>query len=249
MNFNRTKKLITGIAAVSLLIAAGIPAAMAEEEMPTAEASVSIYSAYIWRGFGLSDDSMVIQPSMTVGYKGFAMNLWGNLDTDYYAENTTKYNETDITLSYDGAYEKLGYGVGYIYYALDAADDTQEIYGTLSYDIMLSPTLTFYYDVDHFSGAYYATFDISHSFTIAANYVLDLGALVSYMDDDEDYDAFHNGVLSASMTFSFAKYFSLTPEVNYSFALSDDAKDYIKEGSVDDDDNYFYGGATLSFAF
>ena len=222
---------------------------MAEEEMPTAEASVSIYSAYIWRGFGLSDDSMVIQPSMTVGYKGFAMNLWGNLDTDYYAENTTKYNETDITLSYDGAYEKLGYGVGYIYYALDAADDTQEIYGTLSYDIMLSPTLTFYYDVDHFSGAYYATFDISHSFTIAENYVLDLGALVSYMDDDEDYDAFHNGVLSASMTFSFAKYFSLTPEVNYSFALSDDAKDYIKAGSADDDDNYFYGGATLSFAF
>ena len=249
MNFNKTKKLITGIVAASLLFAAGIPAAMAEEEMPTAEASVSIYSAYIWRGFGLSDDSMVIQPSMTVGYKGFAMNLWGNLDTDYYAENTTKYNETDITLSYDGAYEKLGYGVGYIYYALDAADDTQEIYGTLSYDIMLSPTLTFYYDVDHFSGAYYATFDISHSFTIAENYVLDLGALVSYMDDDEDYDAFHNGELSVSMTFHVGKYVSLTPGINYSFALSSDAEDYIKAGSADNDDSYIYGGTTVSFAF
>jgi hypothetical protein len=51
------------------------------------------------------------------------------------------------------------------------------------------------------------------------------------------------------MTFSFAKYFSLTPEVNYSFALSSDAEDYIKAGSADDDDSYFYGGATFSFAF
>ncbi len=249
MNYSITKKLITGISATALLLAAGIPAAMAEEEVPSAEASVSFYSAYIWRGFGLSDDSMVIQPSMTVGYKGFAMNLWGNLDTDYYAEDTTKYNETDITLSYDGAYEKLGYGAGYIYYALDGTDDTQEIYGTLSYDMLLSPTLAFYYDVDYFSGAYYITFDISHSFTIAENYTLDLGALVSYLDDSEDYDAFHNGVVSASMTFPLGKYFSLTPEVNYSFSLSSDAEDYIKAGSADDDDNYIYGGATLSIAF
>ena len=242
------KMIVAGVLTLSML-GAGASVVLAEEEAPTADASVSIYSAYIWRGFGLSDDSVVIQPSMTVGYKGFALNLWGNLDTDYYATDTTKYNETDITLSYDGAYEKLGYGVGYIYYALNAADDTQEIYGTLSYDILLSPTLTFYYDVDHFSGAYYATFDISHSFTIAENYVLDLGALVSYLDDNEGYDAFHNALLSASMTFSFAKYFSVTPEVNYSFALSSDAEDYIKAGSADDDDNYFYGGATLGFAF
>jgi len=243
------KKMILASALALSLVGLGASAALAEEEAPTADASVSFYSAYIWRGFGLSDDSMVIQPSMTVGYKGFAMNLWGNLDTDYYAEDTTKYNETDITLSYDGAYEKLGYGVGYIYYALDAADDTQEIYATLSYDILLSPTVTFYYDVDHFSGAYYATFDISHSFTIAENYSLDLGFLVSYLDDDEGYDAFHNGVASVSMTFPFAKYFSFTPEINYSFALSSDAEDYIEAGSADDDDSYIYGGATLSIAF
>jgi hypothetical protein len=249
MNYKRTKKFIISITATAFLFAAGIPAAMAEEEMPTADASVSIYSTYVWRGFGLSDDSIVIQPSMTVGYQGFAMNLWGNLDTDYYAEDTTKYNETDITLSYDGAYEKLGYGVGYIYYALDGTDDTQEIYATLSYDVLLSPTLAFYYDVDSFSGAYYVTFDISHSFPIGETYALDLGALVSYLEDNEDYDAFHNGELSASMTFPIGKYFSITPEVNYSFALSSDAEDYIKEGSADNDDSYIYGGATFSFAF
>jgi hypothetical protein len=122
--FSTSKKMIlVGLLTLSML-GAGASATMAEEEMPTVDASVSIYSTYVWRGFGLSDDSIVIQPSMTVGYKGFAANLWGNLDTDYYATNDAKYNETDITLSYDGAYEKLGYGVGYIYYALDAARDT-----------------------------------------------------------------------------------------------------------------------------
>ena len=248
--FSTNKKMLLAGALALSVVGLGTSAVMAEEETPTADATVSIYSTNVWRGFGLSDDSIVIQPSMTVGYKGFAANLWGNLDTDYYATDSTNYNETDITLSYDSAYEKLGYGVGYIYYALEnGADDTQEIYGSLSYDILLSPTLAFYYDIDDFSGAWYATFDISHSFAIGENYALDLGFLVSYMDDNEDYNDFHNGVVSASMSFPIGKYFSITPEVNYSFALSSDAEDAIKAGSADDDDSYFYGGTTLSFAF
>jgi hypothetical protein len=51
------------------------------------------------------------------------------------------------------------------------------------------------------------------------------------------------------MTFPIGKYFSITPEVNYSFALSSDAEDYIKAGSADNDDSYIYGGATFNFAF
>ena len=152
MHYSRIRKLVIGIIATVLLIAAGIPAAMAEEEVPSADASIAFLSKYVWRGFELSDDSIVIQPSMAVAYKGFGMNLWGNLDTDYYASETNKWNETDFTLSYDGAYEKLGYGVGWILYALDGVHDTQEIYGTLSYDVLLAPTFTFYYDIDDFAG-------------------------------------------------------------------------------------------------
>lgn len=90
VNYNRTKKIITGITATALLFAVGIPVAMAEEkvEVPSADASVAFLSKYVWRGFELSDDSIVIQPSMTVAYKGFGMNLWGNLDTDYFATET-----------------------------------------------------------------------------------------------------------------------------------------------------------------
>src|SRR5512137_2166338 len=57
----------------------------AEQEKPTADFTVSALSAYIWRGQQQTKDSMVIQPSMTLGYKGFTANHWGNLDTKPYS--------------------------------------------------------------------------------------------------------------------------------------------------------------------
>ena len=56
--------------------------AMAEEDKPTANLAVSALSKYVWRGFEMTKDSLVLQPSMTVAYKGFSANAWGNVDTD-----------------------------------------------------------------------------------------------------------------------------------------------------------------------
>jgi hypothetical protein len=250
MNYKRTKKLITGILTTTFLMTAGLPAVMAEEEALSADASFAFLSKYVWRGYELSKDSLVVQPSMTVAYKGFGMNLWANLDTDVYGTDTKKWNETDLTLSYDGAYEKLGYGVGWIYYALDSIDDTQEFYGTLSYDVLLSPSFTFYYDVDDFPGAWYAILGISHTFMFGEKYDLDLGFSVAYLDDNEDYNAFHDANISVAMAFPVNDMISITPELYYSFALTDDAKENIGDASFSGDDhNFFYGGISASFAF
>jgi uncharacterized protein (TIGR02001 family) len=255
MNCNVTKKLITGIAATALLFAAGITAAMAEEEVPSADASVALYSKYVWRGFELSDDSLVIQPSLSVSYMGFGANLWANLDTDDTSVDSTLWNETDFTLSYDGAYEKLGYGVGWIYYSV-VGSDTQEFYGTLSYDMLLAPSFTIYYDTDGFAGDWYANLGISHSFMIAENYSLDLGLSIGYYSIDggdpsgsgADYSEFHDGLLSASMSFPINEYVTITPEIYWSFALSGDAGDLFELGPSNDD-NYVYGGISASFSF
>ena len=260
MNCNRSKKLILGITAASLLFAAGIPAAMAEEEVPTADASIGLYSKYIWRGFELSKDSMVIQPSLTVSYKGFGANLWANLDTDVYGTDSGNWNETDFTLSYDGAYEKFGYGVGWIYYALEGVDeivslteatevsDTQEFYATVSYDTILSPSLTVYYDTDNFAGDWYANFSIGHSFAVTETASLDLGLAIGY-SDNADYNEFHDGLISASMSFPVGKHLSITPELYYSFALSDEAEDAIMDPAMSNDDSFVYGGVSASFSF
>ncbi|KPK00680.1 MAG: hypothetical protein AMJ60_00010 [Desulfobacterales bacterium SG8_35] len=252
MNYSGTKKLIIGITAAALLFAAGLPAAKAEEEAPSADASVGVYSMYVWRGFGLSDDSIVIQPSLTASYKGFSANLWANLDTSYSDEDagfdSNLWNETDFTLSYDGAYEKLGYGVGWIYYSV-VGSDTQEFYATLSYDVLLAPSFTIYYDTDGFAGAWYANLGIGHSFMIAEKYSLDLGLSFGYLDDNDGYAEFHNGLLSASMSFPIGEYISITPEIYWSFALSSEAEDYISSASVKNDDNFVYGGLSASFSF
>jgi len=255
MNFHVTKKLIIGITASTLLFATGAPVAMAEEEAPSADASVGFYSQYIWRGFELSDDSIVIQPSLSVGYKGFAANLWANLDTKYFETDSHNWNETDLTLSYDGSYEKLGYGIGWIYYALEdvaeadiRTDDTQEFYGTLSYDVITAPTFTFYYDVDDFAGAWYANLAFGHSFMIGETYSLDLGLSFGYLDDNAGYAEFHDGRLSASMSFPIGEYIAITPELYWSFALSSEASDVI-EGGPSAKDNFVYGGVSASFSF
>ena len=194
MNFNGTKKIITGITAAAILLAAGLPSARAEEEAPSADASVAFLSKYVWRGFEQSKDSLVIQPSLSISYKGFGANLWSSLDTDYYDTDSHSWYETDYTLSYDGAYEKLGYGVGWIYYSI-LGSDTQEFYGTLSYDMLLSPSITIYYDTDDYAGDWYANFSIGHSFMIAEKYSLDLGLAFGYSDNDS-YNEFNDGLLS-----------------------------------------------------
>jgi len=248
------KMIVAGILTLSIL-GAGASSTLAEEEAPSADASVAFLSKYVWRGYELSDDSLVIQPSLTASYKGFSANFWGNLDTKYFQTEAHNWSETDWTLSYDGAYEKLGYGVGWIYYALeDVADknirtnDTQEFYGTVSYDVLLAPTFTFYYDISDFKGLWYANLGFSHTFMIAEKYGLDLGLAFGYLDDNADYSEFQDGLLSASMSFSIGEYIAITPEIYWSFALSSKSSDLIETGPSNKD-NFVYGGVSASFSF
>lgn len=247
-----------GFLALAGVVCTGIVAtsAMAEEEKPTADLSISMLSKYVWRGFELSEDSMVIQPSLTVGYKGFAVNAWGNLDTDESPDlggadaNSSSWNETDFTISYDGSAGMVDYGVGWIYYAVDGVEDTQEVYASVSLQTILAPTLTVYRDYDAVQ-SWYITFGISHSIPLGENLALDLGAQAGYYDfDDFDYDEFHDGLLSASMTFPIGEYISVTPEIYYSFPLSSDSEDFLEFASFDgDDSDFIYGGITLGMSF
>ncbi|MBU0479481.1 MAG: hypothetical protein KKG47_00130 [Proteobacteria bacterium] len=242
-----TKKLIL-TSAILMSTMTVIPAMALAEDKPTADFTTGIYSDYVWRGYALSDDSVVIQPSMTVSYKGFAANLWGSLDTDYLNTDEKNWLETDMTLSYEGSAGKIGYGAGWIYYEVDGADDTQEGYVSVSVDTILAPSLTVYVNLEDTS-AYYSTLGISHSLPLAEGMALDLGAQVGYLDNGASYNEFHDALLSASMSFAVAEYISVTPELYYSFALTSDSETNIKAGSADNDDNHFYGGISASLAF
>ena len=210
-----------------------------DEEGPTASADVAFLSQYIWRGMELSRDSLVIQPSATIGYKGFSFNLWGNLDTSPYSaggdNNQAKWNETDMTVGYDTSFGPVGVGVGYIYYALDSLNDTQEFYLSGGVDVILAPTLTIYWDVDENPGWYF-NLGISHSFELPRDITFDLAASVGYLAShsydnidnagnptNDKFSNFQDGLVSAGFTIPFLKYFTATPMLAYSFPLGNAA--------------------------
>lgn len=255
--------LVLGVA--GLIMSTGM--AMAEEEKPTADLTVSALSRYVWRGWAYTKDSVVIQPSMTIGYKGFGFNLWGNLDTDRWDgtdEGTDNWTETDMTLSYDWTMGPVGLSAGYIYYALDSATDSQEVYLSATLDTLLSPTLKVYRDIDHLAG-WYITLGVSHSIPLKDDINLDLGAQVSYLAADEstsyadpddindEYNNFHDGLLSASVTIPVNQYVAVTPQLYYSFPLSSDADDRLEldnqAGIGRSDSDFVYGGVAVSLAF
>ncbi len=257
MDLRRKMAMVTAILGITACMA--VTTVQAEEEKPSADASISFLSQYIWRGFELSQDSLVIQPSMTVSHKGFGFNLWGNLDTDQFDLGTNNYNETDITISYDNSVGKMGYSAGYIYYGVDEAS-TQELYLGFSLDTLLSPSLTIYRDIAN-ARSWYATLGVSHSIELAKKMSLDLGAQVAYLSaDDADtyaevgtgkkYSNLHDGLLSAALAIPVGEYMSVSPELYYSFPLSSEASDLLEASSVNgDDDSFVYGGVTASFTF
>ena len=243
-----------------------VPAPAVETEKPTASAEAAFLSQYIWRGFELSKDSLVIEPSLTVGYKGFSVNLWGNLDTRYAGDpnEDSKWTETDFTLSYSKDLGPFAIGVGYIYYALATTRfDSQEFYGSIGLNTLLTPTLTLYREVAHLP-AWYLSFGLSHSFELPRNMSLDLAGSVGYYYSDDNtfteynddltptnkkYRDFHNGLLSATLTIPFGKYFSFSPTVAYSFPLSEQADNLITATSFSGKSDFVYGGAKFSMTF
>jgi len=248
----RTFKTIT--AAVLFMLFSLTGSIYAEDQngpSVSGSASVDIMSNYVWRGQKLSNAS-VVQPSVGITYGGFGANLWANYDT-----GTNEHNETDLTLNYSFPVDKVSFDVGYIYYALEGVDDTQEVYLAAGYDVLLSPSLTVYYDFDEGDGAFIVA-SIGHSFELMDKATLNLGASGSYngknavMGTDSEGDkfsGFYNGELSASVGIQLTKAVSIEPKIAYSFPLSSDAKDAIKAISDDGDKDIFYGGVNLSLSF
>ena len=116
-------------------------------------AYVGFYDKYVWRGFDLSGSKGVVQGGVEVGYKGFSLEYWTNIqasedkldetdpDDDLESGEAT---ETDITLSYTMELgETASLSVGNIYYTLDGLDDTNEVFVSASLHTLLEPTLSY----------------------------------------------------------------------------------------------------------
>jgi hypothetical protein len=226
-----------------------VKAGLAEDKV-TGEIDLSVLNAYIWRGYEQTRNSVVVQPSATVSYKGFSVNVWGNLDTKPYsaanANYGAKYTETDYTVSYSKKFGILQVTPGYIYYALGAPYaggsaplDSQELFVTLGLDTILSPTLTVYKEIDHYH-QWYFLLGASHTFELNKMISLKLAASASYLISTDEttyakfdsnalpttdkYSNFHDGTVSVSLPLAVYKTLSVTPTISYVFPLCNDAR-------------------------
>ncbi len=223
--------------------------AKSPEDRVTGSASMATLNRYIFRGYRIGESGLVLQPSLSASYKGFALGFWGNIDTNQ--RNTTTatfadrelgkkgFNETDLTLSYTYVIKKLSVTGGYIYYNLKYAEDTEEFFLTFALDTLLKPTLSVYQDVNAYPGTY-VNLSFAHSIALPKSMSLDLAASFGYEGGQgrfwktfdtasggykgSKYNGLHDGMVKAGLTIPVTKAFSVQPSVAYWYPLSSDAK-------------------------
>jgi hypothetical protein len=226
-------------------VAAPAPATAAAPAAPAPDVTGSVSFAglnkYIFRGAEISARSVVLEPSVTINYKGFSLNVWGNIDTDQHAtqvfvpgkdgsgEGHKSFNETDLTLSYTYNIDKLALTGGYIYYGTEYAQQTQELYVSTTYDMIAHPTISIYRDIDANPG-WYVNLSFSQSLPVAkmpnGDMTVDLGASFGYYNissltpANKTYSALHDGMVKVGLTVPVAKNVVVQPITQYWFPLS-----------------------------
>ncbi len=251
------KRAVWGVMVVFALAAGPAWSQQEPEKSWSFEAGVDRASIYLFRGLDLLDGESVIVPHATW--------TWGGLAASYYGyagdlPGDSKYRENDFTLDYTfhlgGASLTLG-GLTYQFNGDAERDlvflDTYEVYGILAFDMPLSPTLTYYHDVDQVDGGY-GTFGLSHSLALGPRASLDLAGTVGF-DFHYNNKAVSNGtlndvLLSADLPVQITDHFSIHAGVQRSVAL-EALDEFVKadpeaEG-VYGDQTVVTAGAVLSF--
>jgi len=215
------------------------------------DAYAGVFDKYLWRGFDLSGGQPVLQGGADLSTGNFTLSYWSNWQlkssSDHVGINSGEVTETDIILDYSfDVGEMLSVSVGDIWYQLEGAEDTNELYLSATVNTLLSPTFAIYYDWDaaEEEGLYF-TADISHSIDLMEELSLSLGALVAYnMHSDYavgDYAGLHNYELSLGLDYVLTDQLSVSPSFVYSSGISSAAKDAI--------DSEMLAGVNLTFTF
>ncbi len=245
---------VVGVAAVGIADPARGVAAQEKDWYLAIDAAYN--SKYVWRGIAVVDDH-VFQPSVTIGYGNLSLNVWGSRDLTSENGSAGDFTEIDYTIDYSWSHDDLGFSVGAIYYDFphDGGAGTYEVYGAASLDVMLSPTLTLYADIDEADGMY-ATFGVGHSFRGLwqplkdVSLGLDVGASVGL--GSSNYNDFYFGVDETALTdalvsvgwpLQIGERWTLTPSVCFSQLLDGDIRDALSN------DSNMWGGISLAFSF
>jgi len=263
------KKLLVVALAMIAVASAGIaqeaaPVVAAESSPLSFEATLDLYSAYVWRGCVITDEP-VYQPGGSIGYDlgdlgSISAGVWANFDmTD--ANNTRStggLNELDYTLSYAKDLGDFSLEAGNIWYTFpksngpDYGNSTEEVYGKVAYnnDIVV-PSFALYYDYNVVEG-FYGSFALAKDFEI--NDQVTAGLFGSIGAGDEDYvrayygssdAAVLDGNLGAYISYAINDNFSIGATLVWTSLIDSDVRD---QGAYHEED-MLWGGINLAASF
>jgi hypothetical protein len=231
------KKLIL-IGLTGLLTIVGAVPAMALGPLDV-EAELPLYSKYVWRGMNNTND-WVLQPSLEVGVLGFTLGVWANMDLTDVNKESGEFKELDYTLGYSLGLAIVELGAGFVFYDYPehARDRTSEFFLSGKANVLLSPSLSVYQDIDKYKGAYWVA-SVGHGFKVGESVNLDLtgglglgsknfisGYYAGQMSvPNTDLGATMNDFfIRAEVPFHPIPFLSITPSVAYTSLLGDAKK-------------------------
>jgi len=226
---------------------------------PTVDAEVAFNSKYVWRGLVLVDD-WVAQPSVTAGVGGFTFNAWADYNLTDQNGLKNKIDEIDLTLDYTFSLGKFSIPVGVIRYTFPntSFSDTTEFYVGVSYDWIVTPSVTIYKDVQEANGIYVLG-SLDYSLDLPKlndmfGWSLGVGASIAW-GNSENNNFYYNSTDKSGFTdysgyvsvpFTIGEYFTVTPQVVFTGLVDSDIKDNMK---ATQDENNVYFGVVLSASF
>jgi hypothetical protein len=244
------------VKAAVLVMAVGVATAAAEDGGKVLSAAVSVDYAgkYVWRGQPVNPES-VMQTNVSGSAYGFTGSIWSNNDlTD---DRRGEFSEVDYALDYTRSLgEKVAVSAGVIHYLFPNTgfSPTTEIYGGLSFDVPLAPSIKWYRDVNEVDGSY-IQIGAGHSFEGVAEWAngcsmgVSLGASVGI--GGAGYNSGYFGIGETRMNdFTMRigvpldlKHVTLTPSFNFSTMVDDG----IGDGMTDRSNAWFGIGISKSF--
>lgn len=221
------------------VLAAGVSTQAQEASALSVTVDVTYVTDYTFRGQQL--DNASIQPGIEASYGDFYAGIWhssalkkrvGGTETDFYAGYGFAVNDT---ISLDA-------GVTRYTYEAAKGDDSTEVYVGLTADVLLSPSLYYYYDFDNEKSSYIGS--IGYSLPVdAINASLDFTGTVGFIQapNSSDYTYASIGV---AIPYALSETATLTVGAEY---IYNDSKTLA--GFQNDKSGFLVGSIGLSIGF
>ena len=250
----------SAMSVLTVLIATLSLGGLAAAEGVGVDVSIDYFSKYVWRGQLINDDG-AIQPGIELSFDKLTLGIWGNVDITDYSDNEWEFTEYDYYADYTTTItDGIDLSLGVINYYFPSIDQTTELYAGVTFtEVPLSPSITWYNDVDSVEGSY-ISFGVGHTVDEIASLdestpiAMEIGASLGwgsksynkyYWGGPADSSSLNDLTLSVAFPFSLGSW-TVTPSANYVTLVDSDVKD---SDAFDTASDYFFTGIGLSTSF